>query len=216
MPGERCGQCDKLLCMAETRETTSLLERIKASRTPFLDALPEKEQVFVRVYYATDNQSRAATKAGYGRQNGNRLIAKPRIKAALFELHQASRVRSEPTRLQITENLWNEATNLANTGQARISALKTLADIKGMTKGGGNDGDSALDEFFRRAGRAVTSGVFDGLKQAGRKAVEGADAGAREGEVGEVDAKVGDAKTVGPGDVDLAGAFEVPAVEVEK
>jgi len=97
VPGERSGQCNKLPCMAEPSETTSLLERIKASKTPFLDALPEKEQVFVRTYYATDNQSRAAVRAGYGRQNGNRLIAKPRIKAALFELHQISKMHAGPT-----------------------------------------------------------------------------------------------------------------------
>jgi len=60
--------------MAEPRGTTSLLDQIKASKTPYLDALPEQEQVFVRTYYATGNQSKAATRAGYGRQNGNRLI----------------------------------------------------------------------------------------------------------------------------------------------
>jgi hypothetical protein len=31
-----------------------------------------------------------------------------------------------------------------------------------MTGGGGSDGDSALDEFFKRAGRAVTAGVWVG------------------------------------------------------
>ena len=87
--------------MPESRESTSLLAEIKASKTPYLDALSEKEQVFVRTYYVTDNQSRAATEAGYGRQNGNRLIAKPRIKNALFELHQLARVHSDPNRSEI-------------------------------------------------------------------------------------------------------------------
>ena len=200
--GERCGRCDKLSRMAESRETTSLLEKIKASKTPFLDALSEKEQVFVRTYYATDNQSRAATRAGYSRQNGNRLIAKPRIKAALFEQHQLARVHSDPTRAEVIGWLAFEATYSLNPASVRVQAQKTLADIKGMTGGGGNDGDSALDEFFKRAGRAVASGVFEGAKDAGRKAVS-----QPEPEPVEVDAK-----SVGEGE-NLAGAFELPPGE---
>ena len=69
VPGERSGQCNKLPCMAEPSETTSLLERIKASKTPFLDALPEKEQVFVLTCFAKGNQSKAARHLGVSRDN---------------------------------------------------------------------------------------------------------------------------------------------------
>ena len=164
VPGERCGQCDKLPRMAEPRGTTSLLDQIKASKTPYLDALPEQEQIFVRTYYATGNQSKAATRAGYGRQNGNRLIAKPRIKAALFELHQISKMHAGPTSDEIISWLAFEATYPLNPATARISALKTLADIKGLTGGHGNTGSTALDDFLKGVGRAVTGGMSEGCQ----------------------------------------------------
>ena len=208
-----------------------MIDQVRSTTTPHLDSLTDQEQIFVLALFNGANPSRAAVKAGYNRRQGPRLGPEPRIKAALLEQQKLAQVHSDPTRVEIIGWLAFEAQNLLNPATVRVQAMKTLADIKGMTKGGGNEGDSALDEFFRRAGRAVTSGVFDGLKQAGRKLgagdavdpttcehrwrmtdvktctlcgfTEGEDAGAREGEV------------VEPGDVDLGAAFEVPAVEVE-
>ena len=139
---------------------SSVLAQIKASKTPFLDALSEKEQVFVHTYYATDNQSRAATKAGYGRQNGNLLIAKSRIKNAISELHQISKMHGDPTKAEIIGWLAFEATYPLNPGTTRVAAAKALADIKGLTAGKGNTGSTALDEFLKGVGRAVAGGIF--------------------------------------------------------
>jgi len=101
-----------------------------------------------------------------------------------------------------------EATYPLNPATARISALKTLADIKGLTGGHGNTGSTALDDFLKGVGRAVTGGMLEGrAKDAGHKlaagAVEGADRGVLEAESRVVDS-VGE-----PGN--LAGAFELSA-----
>lgn len=195
-----------------TETDSILLAKIKASNTPHLDALTEKEQIFVLTLYVTGSNSQAARKSGYADTGASAIARRPAIQAALREQREHVPVRPAPTQLDITLRLWDEAHNLTNSGQARISALKTLADIKGMTGGGGSDGDSALDEFFKRAGRAVAAGVFEGVKDVGRKLgagdVKGVDAGTREGEV-VVEAKVVEA------DVNLAGAFELPAGEDE-
>lgn len=216
-------------------DVAAALAKIKTSNTPHLDALTDKEQIFVLTLYVTGSNSQAARKSGYADTGASAIARRPTIQAALQEQREYVLVLSPPTNPAIVDRLWLEAHKSTNSGQARISALKALADIKGMTGGGGNDGDSALTQFYLEAGRAVTAGVFDGLKDAGRKAVEGADAGAREGapgsegvSQGDHGAVVVDAKVVEPaGDaavvrakqagvtVNLAGAFEVPAKEVK-
>ncbi len=77
---------DQLPCMPESHESTSRLAEIKASKTPYLNALSEKERVFVLAYFGKGNQSDAATKAGYSRAHGHKLSAKPHIKAFSYPL----------------------------------------------------------------------------------------------------------------------------------
>lgn len=219
---------------AATSETVSL-QHLKSTPTPLLDQLSEKHQVFVLTLYLTGNLRHSARKAGFADDTGRELARRPHIEAALREQHTAAVVQVAPTPLEIVLRLWHEAQNLTSNAQSRISALKALADIKGMTGGGGNESDSALDQFYREAGRAVTAGVFDGLQAAGRKlgagGVEGVDAGAREGAVCSL-ACIGDCEHVSRSEgsepegvvvevdakvveVDLGAAFEVPAKEVE-
>tara|TARA_R110002167_G_scaffold307423_1_gene512084 strand:+ start:296 stop:601 length:306 start_codon:yes stop_codon:yes gene_type:complete len=59
-----------------------------------------------------------------------------------------------------------EAQESKNTGAARVQAWKSLADILGMTGGGGSREDGALSTFIRGIGAAVASGAFAGVSAA--------------------------------------------------
>ncbi len=175
--------------------------------------LPDREQMFVKLHSHGMNESAAGKKAGFHFTYGYKLIKKPAIIAALFEQHKLMRVQTDPTQRELIEWLAFEATYELNPASARIQAQKILADIKGMTGGGGNTADSGLDAFFRGAGKALVAGVFEGAKDAGRKLGEG-ERGAFAVEVSQGDgaAVVVDAKVV---DDDMASAVPELTEEVK-
>ncbi len=105
-----------------------------------MSALTEKQERFVREYLVDCNATAAAVRAGYSPHTavkiGSENLRKPDIQSRLSQLRAEQDQRTEVTADWVVTRLREEAdrTDEGSTHAARVSALTTLAKIKGLIK----------------------------------------------------------------------------------
>ena len=136
------------------------------TETPAFDRLNERQQAFALIVTETGDHIRAARESGYPVRRASVLMKSPRMRAALAESQATPEVHAQADPPDVLRMLTTEAQRDSNTGAARVQALAKLADILGMTGGGGSREDGALSTFIRGIGAAVASGAFAGVSAA--------------------------------------------------
>ena len=136
------------------------------AQTVAFDRLTDQQRTFLLEFEQTNNHVNSAELAGYKRARASAVLKSPRMKAAIAERRSALVVNAQADPPDVLRMLTTEAQRDTNTGAARVQALAKLADILGMTGGGGSREDGALSTFIRGIGAAVASGAFAGVSAA--------------------------------------------------
>lgn len=136
-----------------------------------------KQERFVAHYLTTGNATQAYKNAGYtastdltARVEGSRLLAKPNVQLAIEHRKQLIAASSDESPEAVARELWKLARS-GDTSASRVSALRTLADIYGLTAGSARELPDALNAMLD----AVRLGIQAGSQQAAiseRKVVE--------------------------------------------
>ena len=134
--------------------------------TPAFNRLNKAQQTFLIALEKTGDHIHAARVAKYPVSRARVVLKSPRIRAAIAERRPAPMVHAQAEPPDVLRMLTTEAQRDTNTGAARVQALAKLADILGMTGGGGSREDGALSTFIRGIGAAVASGAFAGVSAA--------------------------------------------------
>ena len=122
--------------------------------------LTDRQKAFIDLYAASGNHRTAAAGAGYNPKRGSVMLKSPRIQAALAEYHDDVSVMEGVDQQKVIAGLLAEARKVENTGAARVQAWSRLADILGLTGGGGNRELGTLEKFLSGIGTAIGQGVF--------------------------------------------------------
>ena len=122
--------------------------------------LTARQKAFIDLYAASGNHRTAAAGAGYSAKRGSVMLKSPRIQAALAEYHDDVSVMEGVDQQKVIAGLLAEARKVENTGAARVQAWSRLADILGLTGGGGNRELGTLEKFLGGIGTAIGQGVF--------------------------------------------------------
>jgi len=122
--------------------------------------LTDRQKAFIDLYAASGNHRTAAAGAGYNPKRGSVMLKSPRIQAALAEHHDDVSVMEGVDQQKVIAGLLAEARKVENTGAARVQAWSRLADILGLTGGGGNRELGTLEKFLSGIGTAIGQGVF--------------------------------------------------------
>ena len=136
------------------------------AQTVAFDRLTDQQRTFLLEFEQTNNHVNSAELAGYKRARASAVLKSPRVQAAIAERRSALVVHAQAEPPDVLRMLTTEAQRDTNTGAARVQALAKLADILGMTGGGGSREDGALSTFIRGIGAAVASGAFAGVSAA--------------------------------------------------
>ena len=136
------------------------------ARTPAFNRLNKAQQTFLLALEKSGDHIHAARVAKYPVSRASVVLKSPRIRAAIAERRPAPMVHAQVEPPDVLRMLTTEAQRDTNTGAARVQALAKLADILGMTGGGGSREDGALSTFIRGIGAAVASGAFAGVSAA--------------------------------------------------
>ena len=153
---------------------------------PAYARLTDKQKFWLKIYLTTGDHIRTAKQAGYNKQQASVIVKSPRIQAAIAEQRPAPEVRTQASPDEVTRMLLIEAQRPENTGNARVTAQKALADILGMTGGGGSREDGALPKFLEGIARSVAQGAFAGSLAASRAGAGGSVVAVEALPVGEV------------------------------
>ena len=122
--------------------------------------LTSRQKAFIDLYAASGNHRTAAAGAGYNPKRGSVMLKSPRIQSALAEHHDGAQVLEHVEQQKVISGLLAEARKVENTGAARVQAWSRLADILGLTGGGGNRELGTLEKFLSGIGTAIGQGVF--------------------------------------------------------
>jgi len=133
---------------------------MKQQRIQAPPKLTDRQKTFVDLYSVSGNHRTAAEGAGFNAKRGSVLLKSPRIQAALAEHHDGAQVLEHVDQQKVISGLLAEARKVENTGAARVQAWSRLADILGLTGGGGNRELGTLEKFLSGIGTAIGQGVF--------------------------------------------------------
>ena len=136
------------------------LPSMKQQRIQAPPKLTDRQKTFVDLYSVSGNHRTAAEGAGFNAKRGSVLLKSPRIQAALAEHHDGAQVWEAVDQQKVISGLLAEARKVENTGAARVQAWSRLADILGLTGGGGNRELGTLEKFLSGIGTAIGQGVF--------------------------------------------------------
>ena len=136
------------------------LPSMKQQRIAAPPKLTDRQKTFIDLYSVSGNHRTAAEGAGFNAKRGSVLLKSPRIQAALAEHHDGAQVLAHADQQKVISGLLAEARKLENTGAARVQAWGKLADILGLTGGGGNRELGTLEKFLSGIGTAIGQGVF--------------------------------------------------------
>mgnify|MGYP003627571044 FL=1 len=155
-------------CRAFETRSNATINRMNTqnTQTPAFNRLNKAQQIFLLALEDTGDHIHAARVAKYPVSRASVVLKSPRIRAAIAERRPVVAVQGTANASDVMAGLLIEAQESKNTGAARVQAWKSLADILGMTGGGGSREDGALSTFIRGIGAAVASGAFAGVSAA--------------------------------------------------
>ena len=133
---------------------------MKQQRIAAPPKLTDRQKTFIDLYSVSGNHRTAAEGAGFNAKRGSVLLKSPRIQAALAEQFDSVQVLEHADQQKVISGLLAEARKVENTGAARVQAWGKLADILGLTGGGGNRELGTLEKFLSGIGTAIGQGVF--------------------------------------------------------